>query len=439
MAEVFPDLPPTPLDVAGLDARDARLALAIHRNVLQRWITLEHLLDRFLKQPCEQLEPALRGLMLSAAAQLVFMDRLPAHAVVDESVKLARRLVRPNAAGLVNAVLRRVAQLPEQRVTHTPWSPAADRLPTDDGLIPLSAPALPNPGGPNDLAAHLSVATSHPLPLVQQWINDYGEVDATRICVHGVATPPIIVAVEPGFDIADSTHADDLLPHNDDEFVIWAGSHDGLTSFLDEHEHRRVQDPSSTLAVNATRGLDVRCAIDYCAGRGTKTRQLLSTHPNATVIASDTDPARMRDLHDQFDAHPRVEVMAAEAVAAAFGKDRRRADLVLLDVPCGNTAVLARRPEARYRHTRAGLRRLSAVQRTIIDRSAGWVEPDGAVLYATCSLSPVENERQSEAAAGRYALRIEDQRLTLPGGAGRNYRDGSFYALLKAQPGGSGP
>ena len=107
----FPDLAPAALDTARLDGRDAALALAIHRTALQRWMTIEHLLDRFTKQPCRSLEPGLRGVLLSAGAQLLFMDRLPTHAVVDESVSLARAMVREGAPPLVNAVLRRLASL----------------------------------------------------------------------------------------------------------------------------------------------------------------------------------------------------------------------------------------------------------------------------------------------------------------------------------------
>src|SRR5690606_25577225 len=109
-AEHFPNLGAVELNTASLDARDRALALAIHRNVLQRWLTLEHFVNRHARQPLRDMEPAMQAVLLTGAAQLLFMDRLPAHAIVDESVQAARQLVRPKAAGLVNAVLRRVAE-----------------------------------------------------------------------------------------------------------------------------------------------------------------------------------------------------------------------------------------------------------------------------------------------------------------------------------------
>ena len=175
-AQRFPHLPPTTLDVAALDRRDARLALAIHRTVLQRWITLEYLLDRHLRQPMHQLEPALRAVLLSAAAQLLFMDRLPTHAVVNESVNLAGRMVRPGAAGLVNAVLRRLAEQVVQAAHDQPWVAAGDRLPLDDGCVVLRDPCLPDPG---NFVEHLAVATSHPAELVYVSIQAMGEEQAS--------------------------------------------------------------------------------------------------------------------------------------------------------------------------------------------------------------------------------------------------------------------
>ena len=125
----FPDLPAITLDTTGLSPLDAGLATAIHRTTLQRWITLEYLLNRVLSKRLESLEPVVQGVLLSGAAQLVFMDRLPAHAVVDEQVKLARGLVRPGAAGLVNAVLRKVADSVQAVEPDRAWEPACDLLP----------------------------------------------------------------------------------------------------------------------------------------------------------------------------------------------------------------------------------------------------------------------------------------------------------------------
>ncbi len=137
VAHDFPDVDPQSLNLTGLEERDARLAQAIHRAVLQRWITLEHLLNLHLRRPLRTLEPNLQGVLLTGTAQLLVMDRLPVHAVVDESVKLARKLVRSGATGMVNAVLRRVSEVIVATLRDKPWLPAADRIPLDEGYVKL--------------------------------------------------------------------------------------------------------------------------------------------------------------------------------------------------------------------------------------------------------------------------------------------------------------
>ena len=132
----FPNLPPTPLDTTGLSHLDTALATAIHRTVLQRYITLEFIISKYLNgKPFSALETPIRAVLLTGAAQLVFMNRLPAYAVVDESVKMTRQHVRVKAAGLVNAVLRRVAEVTEGFDPDIPWRPAANALPLEAGTV----------------------------------------------------------------------------------------------------------------------------------------------------------------------------------------------------------------------------------------------------------------------------------------------------------------
>src|SRR5690606_20425291 len=136
-------LKPAAPDPAKLDVRDHRLALAIHRTVLHRWMSLEYLLDAVSGRPLHRMEPTMRAVLLAGAAQLLFMERLPTHAVVDESVELAKKLVRPGAGGLTNAVLRKIAALVGARDDATPWTPARDRLPLGDGTLTLTDDLLP--------------------------------------------------------------------------------------------------------------------------------------------------------------------------------------------------------------------------------------------------------------------------------------------------------
>ncbi len=432
----FPRLAADPAVFTGLSPQEAPLAMAIHRTVLRRWLTLEHLLNRSLRRPVAALEPSLRAVLLSGAAQLLFMDALPAYAVVDESVKIARHLIRPGAAGLVNAVLRRISGCVSPDTPNTPdtegprrcrWSPAADLLPVEGGAMKFREAWLPDP---RSLDQHLSIATSHPLGLVRGWLDQLGQERTLEICRHGVLTPPTIVATEAAsIDTLRGGEKGWMRPHRVAGFVVWEGPRGQLETFLKGHPARRVQDPASAIPAAATAGLEPRLIIDYCAGRGTKTRQLASLHPGAQIIALEVSAGRRVDL---IRTAKGIEGRSVKVVAARQQiNDATRADLIVLDVPCSNTAVLSRRPEARYRFDRASRDSLIKLQRQIVGEAIDHLTDGGHLLYSTCSLEPVENQHQVDWMLGRYPLHVIASSTTYPEGEGVTFQDGGFYALLR--------
>jgi len=171
--------------------------------------------------------------------------------------------------------------------------------------------------------------------------------------------------------------------------------------------------------------------IDLCAGRGTKTRQLRAMFPDAEIVATDSDAERGRDLERMVRA---VGLGGVRWCPLEEIDDAGPADLVLLDVPCSNSGVLARRPEARYRLGWKQTRRLTAIQDGLLERGSALCAPGGHVVYATCSIDAAENGDRVEGAA-RFGLREAGRRETLPSGgpgdAATAHRDGGFAALLE--------
>ncbi len=387
---------PMTLDVSALEPREAALATAIYRAAVQRVMTIEAILDCYLNKPLHLLEPALQGILLSAGAQILTMDRVPRHAVVDESVKLAKQRVRPGAGGVVNAVLRRFSEV-VVGMTDEVWSPAADRLPCDQGSIQLAEPVLIKPT--TKYANYLSVACSTPMRLIDRWLDAYGREDATALAAHGVINPPTIVIDE------------------NEQSQVWTDSHEKLRDFLAGHMARRVQDPAAALPVQSTRDLSPGVILDYCAGRGTKSRQLAAMHPQAKVYAHDIAPDRLRGLSD-------VPNVTTEPCAEGV-------DLLLLDVPCSNTGVLARRPEARYRFDMKTLESLVQTQCDIIHESIRRIFPGGHLLYATCSLEPHENQQHKKWIMKNYGAELVHESIMMPSAPGEPYHDGSYHVLFR--------
>lgn len=418
-------------DLAGLDPRDTALAGAIEHQALRRWLTLVAVLESQLSRPWVELEWPLQSALLCGAAQLLLLDRLPEYAVIDETVEWAKSNVRPKAGGLVNAVLRKVAALRGEHIPHQAGSPlpaARDEIPLHDGRrLRLKAPLFAE-----DAPTRLSQQSSHALELLEHWIGLFGAEKASRLAQHDLVHAPIIVR---GVS-ADDAAAAELTPHaQSGYFVLDPRGHAPFAELLKKHPAAIVQDPTAAAAVEATRAIDPapRLIIDACAGRGTKTRQLALTHPAAKIFASDVDRDRLRQLRAEFSGLDRVRVVEAGRLIDFAGQ----ADLVLLDVPCSNSGVLARRVEAKYRFTRASLKSLIDVQRQIVADSLRLVAARGHIAYATCSIDPAENSQQAAWLAQWHPFEIVAQQAIeptgLPGDPPATYRDGGYWALLRKQ------
>lgn len=422
-ARRYPDLIPSEINTGTLDPRDSALSHAIVDAAVRRWRTLEFVLESVSNHRSHELEPRMRGVLLGGAAQLLLLDRVPPHAVLDESVNWAKKYIRPGAGGMVNAVLRKVAlarggQRPE------PWSHHLDAIPlSEGGMLELIGIELPENG-----RRRLGLACSLPDALLRRWETLYE--DPTPPAMHTLCRAPTIICTRymdaPPVD-------DDLQPHDSPDHLLFKGARQQLLSLLEANHGIWVQDPAST-ATLARLELDraPERVIDLCAGQGTKTRQLRAMYPEASIIACDVDPARLSTLRETYRDEPSVQVMHAEDVPAKYSA---WASLVLADAPCSNTGVLARRIEARSRPIEAQLGRLVDAQRSILSAARGLVEPGGTLLYATCSLETEENEENTRWASEQLGLELVDMHrvepLGQPGDPGSGYRDSSFAARLQ--------
>ena len=422
----------------GADPRDAALARAIEHAVVRRYLTLIACIRPHLAKNWPLLEKPIQAALLAGAAQILFLDRVPAAAAVDASVEWTKRRLRPGAGGLVNAVLRKVAGSVVERIPAGASGPCEefgdhtrrDLVPMADGsVLRLAAPTFSE-----DVAAAISEKTSHARELVLHWIGAFGFKEAHRIALHDLVDAPLIVTP---FDPADPRFNGLAEAHEEAGFGIWKGTHAELTALLAEMPALRVQDPTAATTVGMLANTlaqaiqrEPRVIVDLCAGRGTKTRQLAEMFPNATVYATDPDEPRFEALVRLRERHPNIKALGHELL---FRDTAGRADLVLLDVPCSNSGVLARRPEARYRFGKSRTQSVIELQQKIADPAIGLLAPKGALVYATCSIEHAENGAQVRRLVNRHALvPVLDRTIMptcLPGEPLSSYRDGGFHAL----------
>lgn len=434
----FPDLDLKALETAfadaqavgapPLDARDRAFVFALVDAVQRRWLTLEWILRLHLNQPPAELEARVRAVLLAGAAQILLFDKVPPHAAINHAVEWAKLTVRPGAGGLVNAVLRKVAALKGDAPARPTWTNARDELPTSDGTAVVLAEACL----PEDALERTFVACGVPGTLSGRWLQERGERETRRLVVGTLINPPVII---------NAAHAERalepsplLVAHESPGHWVFTGSHAELVELLDARKDVWVQDPSSSAAVLGLSHLKPRVVADLCAGQGTKTRQLRAVFPEAEIYATDVDDARVRTLRSVFEGDARVTVLGhREAREKLLGK----VDLVLLDVPCSNTGVLARRPEAKYRVDAEHLASLTQIQRQAIADAIPLLceRPAGRIAYATCSLEKCENDDQAAWAGkwhGFHAVRPAT-RLPMgePGSPATGVCDGSYSVLLE--------
>lgn len=420
----YPDLLPKDIRTGDLDARDASLAHMIVEQSVRRWRTIEFVLEQVSNHKSHELEPRMRAVLLGGAAQLLLLDRVPPHAVLDESVSWAKRYIRPGAGGMVNAILRKVAQVRGDTLEGA-WDHHLDSIPlSEGGMLRLNGIELPEHG-----RRRLGVACSLPNALLARWEGLYE--DPTPAAMHTLCNAPTILNTAHRSS-RDIEH-DGISEHESNGHHVFVGGRSSLMTLLDEHPDVWVQDPASSSSLqNHVLDPSPEMIIDLCAGQGTKTRQLRAMYPDATIVACDIEPQRLGTLRATFREDDRVEVRHVSELGASFAQS---ADLILTDVPCSNSGVLARRLEARYRPIDKQVQRLVQTQREIIAHARELLKESGVLIYATCSLEVEENENNAKWACEELGFElVQLQRVEpvgQPGDDGASYRDASFAAMLR--------
>ncbi len=329
--------------------RDRALMRRLAATVLRRLGTLRHLLGTFLERGFPSDAPRVETILLVGAAQILWLD-VPDHAAVDLSVRLAqadRRAAR--YAGLVNAVLRRVAQ-------------NRANLANSDGL-------RDTPGW-----------------LLKRWSAHYG-ADAAR----AIATA---ISHEPALDLTVKSDADGWAEHLRGRVLptgtvrtLAQGAVPLLPGFAEGAWW--VQDAAASLParlLGEVRGLAV---ADLCAAPGGKTAQL--AHAGAKVTAVDRSPVRLgRIVENLARLHLTAETVAADALEWQGGPF----DAVLLDAPCSSTGTIRRHPDVPWLKSEADLAVLISLQQRLLDHAVDLLKPGGRLVYCVCSLEPEEGERQ---------------------------------------------
>ena len=361
------------------DGPDRAFVQDLAYTTVRRFRALRSVLGKLVtKWPKGEME----ALLLVGGAQILYMPDVPDFAAVNETVMAAKCCPNKSIAKVVNGVLRNLIRRREEFEAYLKSAPLAER-------------------------------ESFPNGIVNRWTERYGEESAEKLCKwHNQPSETWLAyrpgASEPFVKLERGRKVSDVEGYAEGAFV--------------------VQDPATAGAIEL---LDVQPGmkvLDFCAAPGGKSIQcawrLGDPKNGARLVSQEVNPARRRRLMENL---KRVGLDWVEAVAKAG--EGELFDHVLADVPCSNTGVLRRRPDARWNWTKEHLAELVKLQSEIFLKAAAHVAPGGIIVYSTCSNEPEENEAQIEA----FLLSNPDfeevgRMVSVPFESGR---DGAFACALR--------
>ena len=359
------------------DDRDRALAAEIATGV-QRWkATLDYIIGVFAKRPIRRLDAEVVEILRLSTYQLLHLTRVPASAVVDDAVNLARRAGKRSATGFVNAVLRNVSR---RRNT-----------------LPL--PSRPtDPSEREQALEYLSTTLSHPRWLAARWFDRLG-LDAAEAWMRFDNAPAPLtlrtnrIRASPD-ELTARLRARDVVVERGrfapDALIVTEGQ--PLRDPGSEAGWFVVQDEASQLVALLAGPAPGRRVLDTCAAPGGKTTAFASADHTALVVACDVRDRRMELLQRTVTATGAANVALVQADLLRPLPFTDRFDRVVVDAPCSGLGTLRRDPDIRWRRQEDDLPALAAAQLRMLRHAAAAVAPGGTLVYATCSSEPEENE-----------------------------------------------
>ncbi len=391
------------------DPRDRALGDQIIHGVLKNLLYLQWLIEHMTQRSLRRVDPVAQKILAIGLYQLRFLSRVPASAVVDEAVKQSKRVGNAHAAGFINAVLRKATRESDP----------------------------PTPDRSTDPLAYAQIVLSHPKELYERLASLLKPADALQFCEHDNREPPTIVRLYRGIS-PDALNAPEITvtPHQRAGLFIVSPA---KTSLLAEWAGRgiaQVQDPTAAQVVPQLQIEPGQVVLDRCCGLGTKTLQMQERVGDGSVVAMDPSDQRIRTLRQLLERRRigNVRLFQLGMLKDIPADQQRNFDRILVDAPCSNSGVLARRPEARYFQDDRHLASLTKIQNRILEDSYPFLKKGGQLVYSTCSVWPEENQvRVAEFLKRHPDLQLVEEETTLPSfdPDPPHYHDGGYFAVLE--------
>ncbi|MDJ0523273.1 MAG: transcription antitermination factor NusB, partial [Planctomycetota bacterium] len=384
------------------DPRERGLLTELAFGCVRRRGTLDAILTAFGKRPVSRLNAAIRVALRLGLYQILFLDRVPAHAAVDHAVGWARGHAGGKRAGYVNGVLRNLLRQIDGQAQGKSL-PRKDVPRDDGGALRFKRAVFADPR--TNLAGNLAARFSMPQWLLDRWLERWGDARVGQILRTGIQRPPLTLRARHDVDalVARLEESEIGFERGPGERALRVTDSEAALRLVTETGEAAVQDATSQRAALLLAPRAGESVLDLCAAPGGKTLQLADLMGSGHITACDITAdkvARLEALREQMgdvayetrELDPDAELPFA---AETF-------DAILVDAPCSNTGVLRRRVEARWRLRQQDVDALVQVQRELLERCLAVLKPGGRIVYSTCSLEPEENEQVVEAFRARH-------------------------------------
>ena len=365
------------LDAArGLSVPDRALATELSYGAMRRRLRLDHAIAASSDRPLSKIDPVVMAALRLGVYQLLYLERVPAHAAVNETLESLKRAGASRATGFVNGALRNIGRHPGEDLAAV-----------------------------TDPVERLAIEESHPRWLIDRWIARMGFEQTTALCQANNAAPPICLRVNPlrgpREELLDRFEEEGLSVRASPVSPLGlrlqsAGAVANLPGF--KQGLFQVQDDAAQLVALLAGGGPGQRTLDVCAAPGAKTCAFTAQAGGTRVIAVDIHAAKLGRINNEasrLGVADRIRLVCADASRPLPFK--AEFDQVVVDAPCSGLGTLRRHPELRYRRSASDLPRLAELQGKILGCASAHVRPGGVLTYAVCSPEPEEGVDQVRA------------------------------------------
>ncbi|MGI2327238.1 16S rRNA (cytosine(967)-C(5))-methyltransferase RsmB [Planococcus sp. YIM B11945] len=396
----------------GIADKNKGLLTEITYGTLQHQMTLDYYLEPYLKG---KIEPWVKILLRMSLYQIVYLDRIPSHAVVHEAVEIAKRRGHSGVGSVVNGVLRSI-----QRSGVRSFNTISDPI------------------------EKISIETSHPVWMIKRWSEQFGHEKTRELALENNKTPEQTVrvntvraTVEEVIDMLESEGLEATPSKWVPESLIITNGQPARTATF-EKGFITIQDESSMLpayALQAKPGMNV---LDMCAAPGGKTTHIAEKMNNeGTLVAIDLHAHKVKLIEETAArlGHTIIETAVGDSKLSVERFGEKRFDRILVDAPCSGLGVIKRKPDIKYTKKQEDFERLQDIQVDLLAQAAQVIADDGIIVYSTCTIDSVENRGTAERFLKEHP-EMEKVQVVLPETLG--VKNSGFVQIFPQDFGGDG-